>query len=94
MMILSIKRVLLPVILLFTTLSILFLYKNTTPAFPSSSQKSGLKADSSRFSIANTANVEQIEFTKKQWENCLDPHAEPTEYLSIVIVTRVDDYAG
>ncbi|KAI8090306.1 uncharacterized protein B0P05DRAFT_464027 [Gilbertella persicaria] len=32
--------------------------------------------------------------TKKEWESCLDPGEKPSAYLSIVIVTRVDNYAG
>ncbi|CAO3576821.1 unnamed protein product [Absidia cylindrospora] len=32
--------------------------------------------------------------TKELWEQCLEPGVEPSYYLSIVIVTRMDDYAG
>ncbi|KAI9357115.1 hypothetical protein BD770DRAFT_322350 [Pilaira anomala] len=44
--------------------------------------------------IENTANIEQIQISRDQWESCLSPGISPTEYLSIVIVTRVDNYAG
>ncbi|KAI7890816.1 uncharacterized protein EV154DRAFT_421350 [Mucor mucedo] len=44
--------------------------------------------------IENTAKVESMEMTKSDWESCLSPGETPTEYLSIVIVTRVDNYAG
>lgn len=32
--------------------------------------------------------------TKKEWEQCLNGGKKPEYYLSIVIVTRMDDYAG
>ncbi|KAI7900223.1 uncharacterized protein BX663DRAFT_439783 [Cokeromyces recurvatus] len=35
-----------------------------------------------------------MRLTREQLESCLDPREEPSEYLSIVIVTRVDNYAG
>ncbi|KAI7904988.1 uncharacterized protein BX663DRAFT_529903 [Cokeromyces recurvatus] len=32
--------------------------------------------------------------TKKEWAQCLDPGLIPEYYLSIVVVTRMDNYAG
>ncbi|KAG0183391.1 hypothetical protein DFQ29_005767 [Apophysomyces sp. BC1021] len=44
--------------------------------------------------MANTATQDHIKPTKEQWNQCLDPGEEPTFYLSVVLVTRMDDYAG
>lgn len=44
--------------------------------------------------IENTADRNQIKLTKQAWNQCLDAGATPEYYLSIVIVTRMDDYAG
>lgn len=44
--------------------------------------------------IGNTADRNQIKLTKQAWNQCLDAGAAPEYYLSIVIVTRMDDYAG
>lgn len=43
--------------------------------------------------IANTAK-DFLVTNKDEWETCLDPGNKPEYYLSIVIVTRMDDYAG
>ncbi|RUS13839.1 hypothetical protein BC937DRAFT_94702, partial [Endogone sp. FLAS-F59071] len=43
--------------------------------------------------IANTANVDG-QRTKWKWEQCLRPGSKPEYYLSVVLVTRNDDYAG
>lgn len=42
--------------------------------------------------LANTAS--DITLSKEQWDQCLEPGQEASLYLSIVIVTRIDDYAG
>lgn len=42
--------------------------------------------------LANTAS--NITLSKQQWEQCIEPGQEASLYLSIVIVTRIDDYAG
>ncbi|KAI9308153.1 hypothetical protein BJ944DRAFT_260791 [Cunninghamella echinulata] len=42
--------------------------------------------------IADTSN--SLKPSKKVWNQCLDPGKQPSYYLSIVIVTRMDDYAG
>lgn len=42
--------------------------------------------------LANTAS--NITLSKEQWEQCIEPGQEASLYLSIVIVTRIDDYAG
>lgn len=44
--------------------------------------------------INNTATKDQIKVTKESWNQCLDAGVTPEYYLSIVIVTRMDDYAG
>ncbi|ORZ11948.1 hypothetical protein BCR42DRAFT_420939 [Absidia repens] len=44
--------------------------------------------------LKNTATRDLLKPTKEQWEQCLEPGLEPSYYLSIVIVTRMDDYAG
>ena len=44
--------------------------------------------------IKNTATKDQHKVTKDTWNKCLDAGATPEYYLSIVIVTRLDDYAG
>lgn len=41
--------------------------------------------------LANTADVE---ISKKKWSRCLEVGTTPEYYLSIVIVTRIDNYAG
>jgi hypothetical protein len=42
----------------------------------------------------NTATRDNLTLSKQQWEKCLDGGSETSAYLSIVIVTRMDDYAG
>lgn len=42
--------------------------------------------------LPNTANSPNV--TKQEWEQCLDPGEKPEYYLSVVLVTRMDDYAG
>jgi hypothetical protein len=42
----------------------------------------------------NTATRDNLTLSKKQWEMCLESGSKPSAYLSIVIVTRMDDYAG
>lgn len=44
--------------------------------------------------LKNTATRDLLKPTKEQWEQCLEPGMEPSYYLSVVIVTRMDDYAG
>ena len=41
---------------------------------------------------SNTA--QHVNVTKAEWEQCLNAGEKPEYYLSIVIVTRMDDYAG
>ncbi|CAO3625119.1 unnamed protein product [Mucor fragilis] len=87
------KRILLPAIILFTLVSLFFIYnlsgtsRNATTNAPAVIRK---KANI----IEDTALVDQIQLTRQEWEACLDPGNTPSEYLSIVIVTRVDNYAG
>ncbi|KAI9263411.1 hypothetical protein BDA99DRAFT_510131 [Phascolomyces articulosus] len=44
--------------------------------------------------IANTATVHELPVEKLKWDQCLSPTSERETYLSIVIVSRMDDYAG
>ncbi|ORX58810.1 hypothetical protein DM01DRAFT_1333432 [Hesseltinella vesiculosa] len=44
--------------------------------------------------MRNTATLDRYQPSREQWEQCLDPGTKPSVYLSIVIVTRMDDYAG
>ncbi|KAI8328901.1 hypothetical protein BC941DRAFT_363371 [Chlamydoabsidia padenii] len=44
--------------------------------------------------ISNTAATVDLSSSRAEWEQCLDPGQDPSYYLSIVIVTRMDDYAG
>ncbi|KAI8143218.1 hypothetical protein BJV82DRAFT_515177 [Fennellomyces sp. T-0311] len=75
-------------------LSILFLLSVSSVHFRSTtldpaSSKSNLKSGTC---VADTSA--RISLTREQWNTCLDPGAEPEYYLSIVLVTRMDDYAG
>lgn len=93
------KKVILPVILAFTFISLFFIFNMSNKRYNtfSSSDDNHLeiyKNKPSSYIIENTAQIEQLRVTKEEWEKCLDPGATPTEYLSIVIVTRVDNYAG
>lgn len=42
--------------------------------------------------LDNTAHP--MNQTKKEWEQCLNVGKKPEYYLSIVLVTRMDNYAG
>lgn len=91
------KKAVLPVVLTLALLSLVFLYNNInfTNLRKNSEFSSPRHHDElERTLIADTANVEHLEMTKSEWNACLDNHKKPSEYLSIVIVTRVDDYAG
>jgi hypothetical protein len=54
------------------------------------------KKDKSQLTcLSNTAALPHGNVTtKEEWHSCLDAGKEPQYYLSIVIVTRMDDYAG
>lgn len=79
------KKVILPVILVFTFVSLFFIFNLSNKRY---NENDHLEV------IENTANVESMEMTKQEWESCLSPGNTPSAYLSIVIVTRVDNYAG
>ena len=78
-------------------MSIVFLISVSTIHLRSSSvdrefkPPSTLHFNSAAACVADTSG--KISLTREQWDQCLDPGAEPTYYLSIVIVTRMDDYA-
>ncbi|GAA5816283.1 hypothetical protein MFLAVUS_009809 [Mucor flavus] len=84
-------RLLLPVILIFTFASLYFIFNLSS--HKRRTQLERYKKTPTYF-IENTATVEQIEISRQEWETCLEPGKQPSEYLSIVIVTRVDNYAG
>ena len=44
--------------------------------------------------IGDTATIHQKPVEKLTWEQCLTAESERETYLSIVIVSRMDDYAG
>jgi hypothetical protein len=58
----------------------------STDARPNYKQKEPLKC------LFDTAHP--LTQSKQEWEQCLDAGNKPEYYLSIVIVTRMDDYAG
>jgi hypothetical protein len=82
---------LLPVILVFAFASLYCVYQLTSRPYDHVPAQVGQKKS---YVIENTAIVDQMQLTKAEWESCLDPGQTPSVYLSIVIVTRVDDYAG
>lgn len=50
--------------------------------------------NNTKFLQCYTNTAAPLHVTKKEWEQCLDAGKKPEYYLSIVIVTRMDDYAG
>ncbi|KAI7853951.1 hypothetical protein BDC45DRAFT_441271 [Circinella umbellata] len=78
-------------------MSIVFLFSVSTIHFGPSSVDQNFKPpaphhfNSATACVADTSG--KISLTREQWDYCLDPGAEPIYYLSIVIVTRMDDYA-
>ncbi|KAI8362617.1 hypothetical protein BD560DRAFT_404338 [Blakeslea trispora] len=89
---LSGKKALLPAVLLFACISLFFVYNLSDKHRFGLERKSPISTAPQI--IKDTANVEQLKMTKEQWESCLEPGESPSAYLSIVIVTRVDNYAG
>ncbi|ORZ24362.1 hypothetical protein BCR42DRAFT_402779 [Absidia repens] len=80
------------VLLLLTALfSLTFFYSTTLWQTYDRKSKSAAISQSQGY-IANTAS--SLNSTYTQWEQCLDPGQNPSYYLSIVVVTRMDDYAG
>ncbi|KAI9273033.1 hypothetical protein BDA99DRAFT_499848 [Phascolomyces articulosus] len=79
-------------------MSIIFLFSVSSIHLRSSSGEheikppSQLSFNSATACVADTSG--KISFTREQWDHCLEPGVEPTYYLSIVVVTRMDDYAG
>lgn len=93
------KRTILPAFLVFAFISLLFIY-NLSGTY-NGSEETSLESENAHIVrkentniIENTALVDQIKITKETWESCLNPGEDPSLYLSIVIVTRVDNYAG
>ncbi|KAI7896532.1 uncharacterized protein EV154DRAFT_455698 [Mucor mucedo] len=72
--------------------------KTPTPSYHSNfsavhdDARPGYKNKNPLTCLYNTAHP--INQTKKEWKQCLDPGKKPEYYLSIVLVTRMDDYAG
>lgn len=88
------KKVVLPLVVVFTFVSLFFIFNLSNKRFNSNQHLEIYKKEPSSYIIENTANVDHLQLSKAEWESCLSPGEEPTEYLSIVIVTRVDNYAG
>ncbi|ORE20061.1 hypothetical protein BCV71DRAFT_196684 [Rhizopus microsporus] len=44
--------------------------------------------------ISNTETRDNKTLTQEEWKQCLHEGEDPSFYLSIVLVTRMDDYAG
>lgn len=88
------KRILLPAIILFTLVSLFFIYNLSTTSRDATTSNAPAVIRKKANIIEDTALVDQIQLTRQEWEACLEPGSTPSEYLSIVIVTRVDNYAG
>jgi hypothetical protein len=98
------RVVIMLVVLLSATISLLLIYSTESANsifFSSQSEIDALSStahvtyiDSMPECTANTATRDNITLTKELWTSCLDGGSEPSAYLSIVIVTRMDDYAG
>lgn len=84
---------LLIIFLALATLSLVFLYTTTRRPedLNSYTSKTTALAQTQTY-ISNTAS--SLSSSQTEWEQCLEPGQEPSYYLSIVIVTRMDDYAG
>lgn len=98
------RVVIMLVVLVSATVSLLLLYStgsSNSIFFSSQSEIDELSklqhepyGDAMPDCMANTATRDNITLTKEQWSSCLDGGSQPSAYLSIVIVTRMDDYAG
>ncbi|KAI9488275.1 hypothetical protein BDB00DRAFT_772861 [Zychaea mexicana] len=79
-------------------MSLVFLFSVSTVHLRSSSvdhefrPKTALSFNAASTCVADTSGT--VSLTREQWDQCLEPGPEPSYYLSIVIVTRMDDYAG
>jgi hypothetical protein len=94
------KRMILPAVVVFALISLFFIYNlsntfnvSTSIELENDNATTIVRKENTNI-IENTALVDQIKVTKETWESCLNPGQEPSLYLSIVIVTRVDNYAG
>ncbi|KAH8553404.1 hypothetical protein BGW37DRAFT_485590 [Umbelopsis sp. PMI_123] len=98
------KVVVMLVVFTSAMVSLLLLYATRSPRSTFSSTESEMAAmdnllqqpleDALPACTSNTATRDNITLSKKAWEQCLEGGSEPSAYLSIVIVTRMDDYAG
>ncbi|KAI9318233.1 hypothetical protein BX666DRAFT_1936370 [Dichotomocladium elegans] len=93
------KRTAIIAVMSTVALSLVFLFSVSTVHFqpltfdqPPSSLATQDAFVPERGCIPNTAS--NITLSRQQWEKCLEPGETPSIYLSIVIVTRMDDYAG
>jgi hypothetical protein len=92
------------IVLISAMVSLLLLYATRSPRSAFSSNESEIDALNNLIHkpqmnpipacTSNTATRDNLTLSKKDWNACLDPGSEPSAYLSIVIVTRMDDYAG
>ncbi|CAO3673366.1 unnamed protein product [Rhizopus stolonifer] len=53
-----------------------------------------VKKDLTTKYLANTETRDNVTLSREEWEKCLHEGEDPEFYLSIVLVTRMDDYAG
>lgn len=98
------KVVVMLIVLVSAMVSLILLYATQSPRSVFSSNQEDLDALSGLIHkpaispipacTSNTATRDNITLSKKDWNTCLDPGSDPSAYLSIVIVTRMDDYAG
>lgn len=97
------KRTAVVAVLSTIAISLIFLVSISTYHGNGLSSKYSLSASGERASskgsfttistcVADTS--QKISLSRDQWSKCLEPGPESTYYLSIVIVTRMDDYAG
>jgi hypothetical protein len=71
-----------------------FMYGSSSNSNNGKGNNNGISLKEQPTCLKNTATKDFIKPTKDQWEQCLEPGSQPSYYLSIVIVTRMDDYAG
>lgn len=92
------KRAAILAVLSIIALSILFTFSVSTVHFRSGSLQSNLH-QKRPFDLASLGGClpdtsQPLDLTREQWDQCLESGEDPTYYLSIVTVTRMDDYAG
>ncbi|ORY93269.1 hypothetical protein BCR43DRAFT_371244 [Syncephalastrum racemosum] len=92
------KRTAILAVLSIIALSILLTFSISTVHFRSGNLQSNLH-QKGPFNLASLGDclpdtAQPLDLTREQWDQCLEPGEDPAYYLSIVTVTRMDDYAG